>query len=106
MQKQRTETHGVERTLEVLNSSIGKKDQEESRAENMNISGMVFLWRLNYQIIINQWRLFIARFHGASNTQFNRSQIRNYITSEMRERERESKRVKAKTKECRLEFIH
>lgn len=63
--KNRDKTHGVEGTLKILNSTIGKKDQEEGRAENMNISGMVFLWNFNW-FIINQWRLFIHGFNSSA----------------------------------------
>jgi hypothetical protein len=61
--KHRTKTHRVEGALQILSGSIGKKDQEEGRAENMNISGVVLLWGLNRRTIRNQRRLLVVGVH-------------------------------------------
>lgn len=65
-QEKTKETHGVKGTFQVLNSSIGKKDKEEGRAENMNVSSMVLqlLWGFTRRIIDNQWRFFVLGVHG------------------------------------------
>lgn len=56
----------VKGTFQVLNSSIGKKDKEEGRAENMNVSSIVLqlLWGFTRRIIDNQWRFFVVGVHG------------------------------------------